>query len=98
MFFGAGSKYEGFGLRFFETRIRTYITSGSIGILVTFVCIVLVPEDFLYFLLSVALGLLVLIITTYFSQGMRESIESEQSKGRIPGQSDIHNEDSISQH
>ena len=96
LLFGATSKYEGIGLRFFETRTKTFISSEGIGILGTLVNLILVPEDALLILLMPIFMIPLFIITTYGGHELRHTIEDQQSKKKTDDQPNIHNEDSIS--
>ena len=82
LFFGAASKYEGFGLRFFETRVRTFITSESIGIIGTLVYFTILQTDALMLLFLAIFALPYVIIATFLSQELRFAIAKYQAKIR----------------
>jgi hypothetical protein len=82
LFFGAASKDEGIGLRFFDTRVRTFITSDSIGLIGSLLLFILGQGDILFLFFFPICVTPYVLITTFISKELRYAIASHQAKLR----------------
>jgi hypothetical protein len=78
LIFSPGSKFEGFGLRFFATPIKSIDTSESIGLLRTLVNVVLVPEDTLSLVFLAIVAIPVVCMGAYIFHQLRDAAIAHQ--------------------
>jgi hypothetical protein len=79
LLFGKGSKLEGVGISFFNTPWRSIITSELIGLGGSLIHAILVFESIpTLILLSIGMTPFILI-SVYFSQKLRKSIDKHQT-------------------
>lgn len=79
MLFGRASRFEGFGLRFFDTPLRSIVLAETIGIGGTTCNVLLGLETPFTMMFMILFATPMVIISAYFSQGLRKAIIDYQT-------------------